>query len=99
MTYVKGITSYELKYKHVMDHFDSVFSGHSHDERERRRGALHMALGLGLDRDSNQPHSQHEGVIQADEFHAAVDGLVKSKLISPEEAAKLRQVAEKPLND
>jgi len=94
----KGISPYELKHDHIMSHFDSVLSHHSHGERERRRAALHTALNQALDVDPGMQRGEH-GVIQAEEFEQIVTDLHKGGLISESEAKGLRSVAQKPLRD
>ena len=95
---VKGITQYELKHKHVQAHLDSVFSSYGSSSKIKR-AALHTALGLASDKDTNMsPYAKH-GVIQPEEFEAAVGGLEKGGVISSHEAEKLRKIAEKPLSD
>ncbi len=95
---VKGITKYELEHKHIQSRLDSVFPSHISSSK-RKRAALHTALGLAGDRDANMTSSQKGGIIQREEFEAAVGGLEKGGVISKSEADKLRQVAEKPLSD
>jgi hypothetical protein len=95
---VKGITEYELKHKHVLAHLDSVFP-HNLSSSKTKRAALHAVLGLASDRDTNMGHAQKGGIIQKDEFYAAIDGLEKGGVISTSEAQQLKSVAEKPLND
>ncbi len=95
---VKGITEYELKHKHVQSRLDGVFPSSSSSSK-RKRAALHTALELAGDRDSNMSSSQKHGVIQSDEFETAVGGLEKGGVISENEANELRKIAEEPLNN
>jgi fructose-1,6-bisphosphatase len=96
--HVQGITEYELKHKHVQSRLDSVFPS-GRGSSKIKRAALHTALGLAGDRDSNMSSSQKHGVIQKEEFESAVSGLENGGVITSDEAAKLRKVAEEPLNN
>lgn len=93
--YVPGITKYELEHKHVLANLDSVFPA-SRASSKAKRAALHTALGLAGDHDSNMSSSQ-DGVIQREEFEAIVGGFESSGFITADEAGKLRARAEKAL--
>jgi hypothetical protein len=71
----------------------------THASSKAKRAALHTALGLADDHDSNMSSSQKGGVIQRDEFEAIVGGFESSGFITAEEAGKLRERAERALNN
>lgn len=96
--HVTGISEYELKHEHIQSRLDSVFPS-SHESSKIKRAALHTALGIAGDRDTNMGTHQKNGIIQRDEFNAAVSGLETGGVISKHEADQLRKVAEKPLGD
>jgi hypothetical protein len=95
---VKGITQYELRHDHLQSRLDSVFPSHLSSSKHKR-AALHTVLGLAGDRDTNMPSHQKHGIIQREEFETAVQGLEKGGVITSKEAAKLRQITDKPLSD
>ncbi|HCC05332.1 TPA: hypothetical protein DEP58_03430 [Patescibacteria group bacterium] len=97
---VAGISEYELKEHHnkLQGQLDSVFPS-TRSSSKLKRAALHTALGMGIDRDDNMSSTQKRGVIQREEFEAAVGGLAEQGIITTKEADKLRQIAEKPLRD
>ncbi len=94
----KGITKYELEHKHIQSRLDSVFPSHLSSSK-RKRAALHTALGIALDRDTNMSSSQKRGLIQREEFEEIVSGLESGEVISKKEAEELRKVAEEPLSN
>lgn len=95
---VKGISQYELEKERVKAKFDSVFPAR-YASSKTKRAALHTALGIALDRDTNMHNAQKHGVIQRDEFEAIVVSLEEGGVISSQEALQLRAIAEEPLSD
>jgi len=90
----KGISEYELTHDHVESRLNSVFSNTSIGRR--KRAALGTAMKQALDKDSD---SHKFGVVQREEFEGIVGGLQEGGVISESEANKLRNAAEKPLED
>ena len=96
---VVGISDSELREHHnrLQRELDGVFpTGYfSSTSNKQKRVALHTALGIGMDRDPNMPASQKHGVIQPEEFEAAISG----GMYTPKEVEKLRKIAGKYLKD
>ncbi len=95
---VPGISTYELEHEHVRARLDSVFPS-NRPSSKLKRTALHTALGIATDRDTNMGHRQKEGVIQREEFDTVVENLTKGGVITSDEATQLRKIAQKPLSD
>lgn len=95
---VTGISKYELEHEHVRARLDSVFPS-NRSSSKMKRVALHTALGIASDRDTNMGVRQKEGVIQREEFDSVVENLKKGGVITNEEATQLRSIAEEPLSD
>ena len=81
----------------MLSRLDSVFPSYRASSKVKR-AALHTALGLALDTDTNMSTNQ-KGVIQREEFESAITGLEEGGVISAKEAGKLRKAAEKALSD
>lgn len=96
--HVAGISKYELEHEHILSRLDSVFPSF-HESSKGKKAALHTALELALDRDTNMGSGQKNGLIQKDEFESIVHGLETGGAISKHEAEQLRKIAEKPLSD